>query len=122
MDFQALLALDPGAGREVGEGLEGGGEFRAAVRIAAVVQRVDPDENILRADYFGRSAIGMILGLSFMIIVIGQVGGPMIAGIMADATGDYRAGFTILALLAGIGSFFFLLARRPSRPLRAPGG
>ena len=46
----------------------------------------------------------------------------MIAGIMADATGDYRAGFTILALLAGIGSFFFLLARRPSRPLRAPAG
>src|SRR3989441_388305 len=54
--------------------------------------------------------------------VVGQVGGPMIAGITADATGDYRAGFTILALLAGTGSFFFLLARRPSRPLRAPGG
>ena len=33
----------------------------------------------------------------------------MIAGIMADVTGDYRAGLTILALLAGIGSFFFPL-------------
>src|SRR3972149_289639 len=32
----------------------------------------------IRADYFGRSAIGMILGLSLMIIVVGQVGGPMI--------------------------------------------
>jgi len=51
----------------------------------------------IRADYFGRSAIGMILGLSFMIIVVGQVGGPMIAGILADLTGNYRAGFTILA-------------------------
>ncbi len=71
----------------------------------------------IRADYFGRSAIGMILGLSFMIIVIGQVGGPMIAGIMADWTGNYRAGFTVLALLAGLGSAFFLLARRPARPL-----
>jgi sugar phosphate permease len=70
----------------------------------------------IRADYFGRSAIGMILGLSFMIIVIGQIGGPMIAGILADMTGNYRAGFTVLALLAGLGSAFFLLAKKPSRP------
>jgi sugar phosphate permease len=77
-----------------------------------------PFMQAIRADYFGRSAIGMILGLSFMIIVIGQVGGPMIAGIMADMTGNYRAGFTTLALLAGLGSIFFLVARRPQRPLK----
>jgi sugar phosphate permease len=75
-----------------------------------------PFMQALRADYFGRSAIGMILGLSFMIIVIGQIGGPMIAGILADLTGNYRAGFTVLALLAGLGSVFFLLAKRPARP------
>jgi MFS family permease len=74
----------------------------------------------IRADYFGRSAIGMILGLSFMIIVIGQVGGPMIAGILSDITGNYRAGFTVLAILAGLGSAFFLLARRPAFPRNAP--
>src|SRR5688572_5105801 len=78
-----------------------------------------PFMQAIRADYFGRSAIGMILGLSLMIIIIGQVGGPMIAGIMADMTGNYRAGFTTIALLAALGSFFFLLARRPARPLRA---
>jgi sugar phosphate permease len=77
-----------------------------------------PFMQALRADYFGRSAIGMILGLSVMIIVVGQVGGPMVAGILADATGDYRAGFTILALLAGVGSLFFFFARKPERPLR----
>jgi sugar phosphate permease len=76
-----------------------------------------PFMQALRADYFGRSAIGMILGLSVMIIVVGQVGGPMIAGILADATGNYRAGFTILALLAGIGSLFFFFARKPEFPL-----
>jgi MFS family permease len=76
-----------------------------------------PFMQAIRADYFGRSAIGMILGLSFMIIVIGQVGGPMIAGMFADATGSYRAGFTLLALLAALGSVFFLLAKRPARPL-----
>ena len=75
-----------------------------------------PMMQALRADYFGRSAIGMILGLSFMIMVIGQAGGPMIAGIMADMTGNYRAGFTTLALLAGLGSLFFLFAKRPALP------
>jgi len=75
-----------------------------------------PMMQAIRADYFGRSAIGMILGLSFMIMLVGQVGGPMIAGIMADLTGNYRAGFTTLALLAGLGSTFFLLAKRPARP------
>jgi sugar phosphate permease len=69
----------------------------------------------IRADYFGRNAIGMIMGLSFTISVIGQIGGPMIAGILADMTGNYRAGFTVLALLAGLGSVFFLLAKRPVR-------
>jgi MFS family permease len=58
----------------------------------------------------------MILGLSYMIIVVGQIGGPMIAGVLADMTGDYRLGFTILALLAGMGSLFFLFARRPTPP------
>jgi hypothetical protein len=38
----------------------------------------------------------------------------MIAGILADLR--HRAGFTVLALLAELGSFFFLLARHPSQP------
>jgi len=75
-----------------------------------------PFMQAIRADYFGRSAIGMILGLSFMIIVIGQVGGPIIPGIFADITGDYRLGFTIIAVLAGLGSGFFVLAKKPKRP------
>jgi sugar phosphate permease len=75
-----------------------------------------PFMQALRADYFGRSAIGMILGLSFMIVVLGQIGGGMISGILADATGNYRAGFTVVALLAGLGSVFFLIARKPALP------
>jgi sugar phosphate permease len=75
-----------------------------------------PFMQAIRADYFGRSAIGMILGLSLMIIVVGQVGGPMIAGVLADMTGNYRLGFTLLALLAGLGSLFFVVARKPELP------
>jgi MFS family permease len=72
-----------------------------------------PFMQALRADYFGRRSIGMILGLSAMIIMFGQIGGPIVAGIFADLTGNYRTGFTVLALLAGLGSLFFLLAKRP---------
>jgi sugar phosphate permease len=75
-----------------------------------------PFMQAIRAEYFGVSAIGMILGLSFMIIVVGQIGGPVIAGTLSDLTGDYRAGFTVLALLAGVGSLFFLFAKKPARP------
>jgi sugar phosphate permease len=71
----------------------------------------------IRADYFGRRAIGMITGLSLTIAVVGQTGGPLIAGILADVTGNYRVGFSVLALLAGLGSAFFLLAHRPALPV-----
>jgi len=81
-----------------------------------------PFMQAIRADYFGRSAIGLILGLSFMIVVLGQIGGGMISGILADATGNYRAGFTVVAVLAGLGSAFFLLARKPALPGRRRSG
>jgi MFS family permease len=71
----------------------------------------------IRADYFGRNAIGMILGLSSVIIALGQIAGPMVAGILADLTGDYRTGFTVLAVTAGLGSVLFFFAVPPQRPL-----
>ena len=73
----------------------------------------------IRADYFGRTSFGAIMGLSTTIILFGQVGGPLIAGIMADQTGSYVTGFTVMAVLAGLGSGFFIFARRPSLPARA---
>ena len=73
-----------------------------------------PMMQAIRADYFGTRSIGMILGISSMVIVIGQVGGPMIAAVMADLTGNYRAGFTLLAVLVGSGSLFFLFAKKPA--------
>ena len=72
-----------------------------------------PFMQALRADYFGLQAIGMILGLSAILISLGQVAGPLIAGALADLTGDYRLGFTLLALTAGSGSVLFLLAKKP---------
>lgn len=67
----------------------------------------------IRADFFGVRAIGMIMGLSAVIISLGQVAGPLVAGLVYDWTGHYQAGFLVLALLAGGGSVMFLRARPP---------
>jgi len=70
----------------------------------------------IRADYFGSTSFGMISGLSSTIVMLGLIGGPLIAGVLADRTGSYQGGFSILATLAALGSIFFVLARRPRRP------
>mgnify|MGYP002629393652 CR=1 FL=1 len=70
----------------------------------------------LRADYFGSTYFGQIMGFSSFIIGFGMVGGPLLAGILADRTGNYRLGFTILALMAGLGMTFFVLATPPATP------
>ena len=73
----------------------------------------------IRADYFGSGSFGMITGISSMIVMLGMMAGPLIAGILADRTGSYELGFTVLATLAGAGSIFFVLARRPAPPPRS---
>ncbi len=72
-----------------------------------------PFMQAIRADYFGRASIGMIMGLSNLVTVVGNISGPILAALFADWTGDYRLGFTILAVLAGLSSLFFWVARRP---------
>lgn len=77
-----------------------------------------PFMQAIRADYFGRRSIGMIMGLSSLIISFGQIAGPLVAGGMADLTGNYRTGFTFLALMAGAGGMLFVWARPPGPPQR----
>lgn len=72
-----------------------------------------PFMQAIRADYFGTRSIGVILGVSAALTAVGQVLGPLVAGVLADLTGDYRVGFTLLAVLAAAGSVAFLKAKRP---------
>jgi OFA family oxalate/formate antiporter-like MFS transporter len=72
----------------------------------------------IRADYFGSTSFGQIMGFSSLIVMFGMVGGPMLAGVLADQTGTYRVGFTIIALLAGAGVTFFVFATPPEPPQR----
>jgi MFS family permease len=75
----------------------------------------------LRADYFGLAHFGAIMGASTLVFMAGQLAGPVIAGVMADAFGDYRLGFTLLAALAALGSVAFALAGPPDPPQRRRG-
>jgi len=75
-----------------------------------------PFMQAIRADYFGRQAIGMILGMSSIVVAIGQVGGPLVAGGLADLTGNYRLGFTLLAIVSLAGAWLFIAAKPPVHP------
>ena len=72
----------------------------------------------LRADYFGASHFGSIMGASMMVFMVGQLIGPVFLGALADVHADYRVGFTILALLAAVGSLSFWFAAPPPPPHR----
>jgi sugar phosphate permease len=78
-----------------------------------------PLMSAMRADYFGSRSFGTISGFSSMVVMLGMMVGPVVAGALADRTGSYVFGFQILAAFAALGSIFFALARRPVPPARA---
>lgn len=66
--------------------------------------------------------LGYTLGQAASVIgVAWGMRGPLMSALRADRTGGYQTGFGILAVLAGLGSIFFVLARRPARPRRDDG-
>jgi MFS family permease len=67
----------------------------------------------LRADYFGPSSFGTIMGFSSLIVMLGMSSGPVFAGIMADIYGNYEVGLAVLAGLSLLGSFCFAAAKPP---------
>lgn len=72
----------------------------------------------IRADYFGSTNFAAIMGWSTIVITTGVVIGPLLAGVLADSTGNYELGFTIIAGLALAGNIFWLLATPPAPPRR----
>jgi len=67
----------------------------------------------LRADYFGPSSFGTIMGFSSLIVMLGMSSGPIFAGLMADLYGNYEIGLAVLAGLSLLGSLCFAFARPP---------
>ena len=68
---------------------------------------------IVWVDYFGRSSYGAIRGVALSMQVLAQACGPIAAGALRDAYGDYTRSLTMFAVLAGIAAAVALLARKP---------
>lgn len=91
----------------------------AALVLAAVLHGLGwgvrgPLMGAMRADYFGRGSYAMIMGVVSLIVTLGSVGGPLLTGILADATGGYRGAFLILGGMAVAGAGAFVVLRAPA--------
>ena len=76
-----------------------------------------PQMQAIRADYFGSTHFAGIMGWASIVALSGMVIGPLVAGVLADSTGDYRLGFTLIALLALAGNAFWAFASPPPKPI-----
>ena len=71
----------------------------------------------MRAEYFGRTNFGMIMGWSSVLIMAGSFSGPMIAGRLFDVAGSYQTGITLIALFPLVGSIFFGFSGPPKKKI-----
>lgn len=70
---------------------------------------------VVIADYFGRSSLGAIRGLTEPFVSGGQAVGGITAGIIFDLSGSYEGTFPVFTVAAFLGVILILLARRPRR-------
>jgi sugar phosphate permease len=65
------------------------------------------------ADYFGRRSYGAIRGVALPFQVLAQAAGPLLSGILRDATGSYTVSLITFATLSVLAVVAALLARPP---------
>lgn len=73
-----------------------------------------PVRPAMLADYFGTKFFGTINGVVALVTTTGGALGPWLVGWLVDATGHYRAGWWLSAVIAAAAIPFFLLASSPS--------
>jgi cyanate permease len=71
------------------------------------------------ADYFGRGNYGAIRGLALTGQVLAQAAGPLLSGVLRDATGGYETPLACFAVLSGLSMLAAMLATPPDR-IRSP--
>lgn len=67
----------------------------------------------LRGAYFARRAFPAVSGISMVPVNILALIGPVFAGLMRDATGNYDASFLAIGAVSMSGSFLYLLLGQP---------
>ena len=74
----------------------------------------------IRAEYYGRRNFAKVMGVSSLVVQLGTVTGPLLAGFLFDRTGSYQLPFVILGTATGLSAIFFLLAHPPRRRAQRP--
>jgi MFS transporter, OFA family, oxalate/formate antiporter len=72
------------------------------------------------ADYFGRTSFGAIRGVALSLQVTAQACGPLISGLLRDASGSYVLSLTFFAALSFFSAVVALLVRPPQAPPSRP--
>jgi MFS transporter, OFA family, oxalate/formate antiporter len=67
-------------------------------------------------DYFGRGNYGSIRGLALTGQVLAQAAGPLLSGVLRDATGGYETSLACFAVLSGLSAIAAILATPPMHP------
>ena len=69
-------------------------------------------------DYFGRSNYGAIRGVALTGQVLAQAVGPLLSGVLRDATGGYETSLACFAVLSGLSVLAAILATPPAPAVR----
>ena len=72
--------------------------------------------NLMRARYFGRKALGSIRGSSMMFMTPVGVVAPIYAGWVYDTTGNYMSAFILFAALLALSAAIFPFIKPPKPP------
>jgi MFS family permease len=65
----------------------------------------------IRAEYFGRKALGKIQGFMNPVMMLAGATGPILAGHVFDTTGSYRQAFLVIGLLTFLAAVVIFFAR-----------
>jgi MFS family permease len=65
----------------------------------------------IRAEYFGRKALGKIQGFMNPVMMIAGATGPVLTGHVFDTTGAYRSAFLVIGLLTFLAAVVIFFAR-----------
>lgn len=75
-------------------------------------------QEVVWADYFGRTTIGMIRGLSRPFTVLASAGGPVFAALAYDSRGSYELAFGVFIVTYVAAAAVILVTPYPTAPPR----
>lgn len=70
-------------------------------------------QNLIWPDYFGRTSLGTIKGVSMPISAVGRGAAPLIAAVSIDLTGSYNMSFALVAFMFLVSAALIFMAKRP---------